>query len=401
VHVELFAIEGVTELSKNDWKKIEDAAMRLMKDDRIEKTYVFLDIGMQCAITRDEEREEDEVTSAWDEALQEVRAKIAAGEPLEKYDYGLPRCPSCGELIYDLGETCIACGACLTWDTGEDEERVTLFACRKCGEPIYEIDAECWQCGEPIDNYPYTPGDDEKPYKNEHACRLLDPSKCSKFRRENGAREHDGKKYDVIYGKKKSDGKWTDQAYRYPKSTWKASEAKAHCEGKKGKFEPAAKAKDEKKEYECECIDCGHKLKTEKHCKDIKCPKCGGTMRRSDRPGPGQNTAALEIEARVDEAVARVKAFTDAVLALRKTAEDTATVLERLNKVRSEFGLDVVNSSSTSLDTEDDEDDNTEKGISMEDAAKLIKKFVEETTEDAKKAVGEAIQAELGRVIRK
>lgn len=40
--------------------------------------------------------------------------------------------------------------------------------------------------------------------------------------------------------------------------------------------------------YKCECIKCGYKLESEKHCKDIKCPKCGGTMRRVERPGPGQ-----------------------------------------------------------------------------------------------------------------
>jgi len=44
----------------------------------------------------------------------------------------------------------------------------------------------------------------------------------------------------------------------------------------------------EKKAFNCECIKCKHKLTTEKHCKDIKCPKCGGTMRRIERPGVGQ-----------------------------------------------------------------------------------------------------------------
>jgi len=40
--------------------------------------------------------------------------------------------------------------------------------------------------------------------------------------------------------------------------------------------------------YECECVDCGHKVETEKHCADIECPKCGGKMRRAERPGPGK-----------------------------------------------------------------------------------------------------------------
>jgi predicted RNA-binding Zn-ribbon protein involved in translation (DUF1610 family) len=41
--------------------------------------------------------------------------------------------------------------------------------------------------------------------------------------------------------------------------------------------------------YTCECIECGHKLETDKHCKDINCPECGGQMRREERPGPGQS----------------------------------------------------------------------------------------------------------------
>jgi len=47
---------------------------------------------------------------------------------------------------------------------------------------------------------------------------------------------------------------------------------------------------DEKAKYNCECIKCGHKLTSDKHCKDLKCPKCGGTMRRVGRPGPGQES---------------------------------------------------------------------------------------------------------------
>lgn len=39
---------------------------------------------------------------------------------------------------------------------------------------------------------------------------------------------------------------------------------------------------------ECECLDCGHKIKTEEHCDEVECPKCGGDMRRAGRPGPGQ-----------------------------------------------------------------------------------------------------------------
>lgn len=76
-----------------------------------------------------------------------------------------------------------------------------------------------------------------KPYPNEHACRLRDPSEFSKFRR--GSREHEGKKYSIIFGQPKDGSGWKEQAYRYPKDTWKASEAKAHCAKHDGKFEAA------------------------------------------------------------------------------------------------------------------------------------------------------------------
>jgi len=60
---------------------------------------------------------------------------------------------------------------------------------------------------------------------------------------------------------------------------------------------------EEKAKYKCECIKCGHKVTTEKHCKDIKCSKCGGTMRRADRPGPGQAdvTSSTELLAEIDQ----------------------------------------------------------------------------------------------------
>jgi len=53
-----------------------------------------------------------------------------------------------------------------------------------------------------------------------------------------------------------------------------------------------AESKAKKETYECECLDCKHKMTTEKHCADIKCSKCGGKMRRLERPGPGKELPA-------------------------------------------------------------------------------------------------------------
>ncbi|MBA7546663.1 hypothetical protein ES705_39055 [subsurface metagenome] len=43
-----------------------------------------------------------------------------------------------------------------------------------------------------------------------------------------------------------------------------------------------------KEKFNCECIKCKHKMESDKHCNEIKCPKCGGEMRRAERPGPGK-----------------------------------------------------------------------------------------------------------------
>ena len=46
----------------------------------------------------------------------------------------------------------------------------------------------------------------------------------------------------------------------------------------------------EESSYECKCLKCGKIISSDKHCKDIKCPACGGDMRRKDKPGVGQPT---------------------------------------------------------------------------------------------------------------
>jgi len=46
--------------------------------------------------------------------------------------------------------------------------------------------------------------------------------------------------------------------------------------------------------YQCECIKCGYSMESEKHCRDIECPKCGGEMRRAERPGSGQEAMDME-----------------------------------------------------------------------------------------------------------
>jgi len=62
---------------------------------------------------------------------------------------------------------------------------------------------------------------------------------------------------------------------------------------------------EEKAKYDCECIDCGYKMTSDKHCKEIKCPECGGTMRRVERPGPGEDSK--DVKDIIDDHVKDVK----------------------------------------------------------------------------------------------
>jgi HK97 family phage prohead protease len=80
----------------------------------------------------------------------------------------------------------------------------------------------------------------EKPYPNEHACRLKNPDdfQDGTFRRMK--REHEGKEYSVILGRLKGEDTMTEQAYRYDKKVWSAKEAGAHCKSHDGSFEAAS-----------------------------------------------------------------------------------------------------------------------------------------------------------------
>lgn len=46
-----------------------------------------------------------------------------------------------------------------------------------------------------------------------------------------------------------------------------------------------------KNSYICECLICKKVIKSSSHCKDEKCPDCGGEMRRKDRSGSGDKAS--------------------------------------------------------------------------------------------------------------
>ncbi len=81
------------------------------------------------------------------------------------------------------------------------------------------------------------------PYPNEHACRARSPGEFEpqSFRRISRKSKTTGKTFHIITARLKGQTTMTTQAYRYPKTSWTAPEARAHCERRGGstRFEPA------------------------------------------------------------------------------------------------------------------------------------------------------------------
>jgi len=96
------------------------------------------------------------------------------------------------------------------------------------------------------------------------------------------------------------------------------------------------KEKTEKQTYNCECIECGHTIQTDQHCVDLKCPKCGGEMRRAERPGQGRgveeakNKVVISYSVHGDGAKASEDEAWDAGAEVKKAVGD-ATKLKKMH----------------------------------------------------------------------
>ena len=89
-------------------------------------------------------------------------------------------------------------------------------------------------------------GSDQKPYPNEHACRVREPGDFEIFR--TSTTEVDGKSIRTVYGQEMGTDEWDIQSYRMPTSDWSEAEARGYCDDHYGiKFEPAT---GEDSEYE-------------------------------------------------------------------------------------------------------------------------------------------------------
>jgi len=132
---------------------------------------------------------------------------------------------------------------------------------------------------------------EEKPYPNEHACRIQDPKKYARIRRQN---DKFGKGIHAIWGIPK-DGGTELQALRFSKSNFSAEEAKKWAKDHDYTCKPfeAASGKSDnslcdidtgdgkgKGKNSCKCDSCGHVVDWTNNCHGMTCIKCNkGTLK--------------------------------------------------------------------------------------------------------------------------
>ena len=102
--------------------------------------------------------------------------------------------------------------------------------------------------------------------------------------------------------------------------------------GKEGETKEDGEENKADEKYKCECIECGHKVTSEKHCTDFKCPECGGKMRRQERPGPGKEIEA-EPDERVDAILEQLKEMKSELSEVKAGREISAKNMKMLTEV--------------------------------------------------------------------
>jgi len=85
---------------------------------------------------------------------------------------------------------------------------------------------------------------------------------------------------EVLYNEEEDRFSWDNPIVRSKKPAGTALTTKEQAKA-------LAKLRRTKAMYICECLQCGYSIESDEHCREIKCPKCGGEMRRLERPGPG------------------------------------------------------------------------------------------------------------------
>lgn len=204
-----------------------------------------LPIGRAEAMVEDKRLVADVTFDQSDEFARKVEAKYRGGflNAVSVGWFDVMRCGKCG-YRYDPwrreGDQCPTCK-----EKGEKKleyDLLDISAVPVPGDPDALIMRELRALQEILaggSRLAPTP-DGQRPYPNEHSCRLKDPGEFEADSFKRMERDHEGKKYSVIMGKLKGENTMTEQAYRYAKDVWTEKEARAHCKDHDGKsFEPA------------------------------------------------------------------------------------------------------------------------------------------------------------------
>jgi len=169
---------------------------------------------------------------------------------------------------------------------------------------------------------------------------------------------------------------------------------------------------DEKQKFNCECIKCGHKLTSDKHCNEIKCPKCGGEMRRAERPGPGRSVDEFKQES--DETSEQFRKLINDIrdqleghyeLVIKEKDEIIAELKE--GRVLSRKHREVVKKAVSALNevlkadaTGSREDEESESGTVTEREVEVVKDGEREfSKEDIVKVVKEVSGEQMGEIL--
>jgi len=146
-------------------------------------------------------------------------------------------------------------------------------------------------------------------------------------------------------------------------------------------------AEQKKDKYNCECVECGWKITTEKHCKDIKCDKCGSEMRRVERPGPGKDVTDIENDDDKENQSDYIivpeeppKLTTEDIAKLIERIEELENKLETLNKTEvTETETEITDKEDGIIEIIESEEVNTEETeIKVSEVQEALQKGVDE-----------------------
>lgn len=173
---------------------------------------------------------------------------------------------------------------------------------------VYEYGPVLWGAcpGTMVTGVKEVPGDDGKPgeqglaeakpapdvTENTIRIRVRDPGDFQEdsFRTITIGDEADG--IQAVIGRLEGETTTTVQVFIFDKEKFTTAEAQAWVDEHEKQATPTV--------YSCECIECGHEVESEDHCRDIKCPECGGEMRRAERPGVGAKEDTMGLPLPVD-----------------------------------------------------------------------------------------------------